>query len=76
MCAINLFLVKKGNGSSLALSALCGVTALLTSIYYERMNEKKRQNQFTEEANILRQKNIHTVGHTHPGTYHYDVFTK
>jgi hypothetical protein len=58
---------KTGNLSSLALVALCGVLAFLTSFYFRYLNTKKRRTQFSEESNALRQYTIYEIGSKHPG---------
>lgn len=51
----------------MGLSALCGVVAIATSLYFSRVNARKRREQFSEESNVLRLRSIHDVGDEHPG---------
>ena len=51
------------------MSALCGVTAILTSLYFKHMNSKKLRDQFSEKSNALRLLTVHEIGDRHPGTW-------
>lgn len=61
---------RKGLGSSLGMIALSGVVAGLLDWYLKILNAKKKREQHTPEAEILRQMSIDEVGNKHPDFFY------
>ncbi|KAI1383860.1 putative pantothenate transporter [Hypoxylon trugodes] len=59
-----------GNGVALAMSIMMFLSSLGLRWYLGFLNNKKRANQFSDEANELRKKSIEELGDHHPDFYY------
>ncbi|RYP11172.1 hypothetical protein DL765_007859 [Monosporascus sp. GIB2] len=57
---------RKGLGASLGMVAMCGIVAGFLDWHLKRLNDKKRREQHTPEAEALRQMSIDEIGNKHP----------
>lgn len=61
---------SKGNAAALGMSILMLLSAIGLRFYLSYLNKKKRANQFTEEAALLREKSIEELGDHHPDFFY------
>ncbi|KAI1091576.1 putative pantothenate transporter [Rostrohypoxylon terebratum] len=61
---------SKGNAAALGMSILMLLSSIGLRFYLGYLNKKKRANQFTEEAALLREKSIEELGDHHPDFFY------